>query len=295
MTEINIKIKYNKGEVILKELTLLTDMTIEELRLIIEEEFKIPSYKQNLIYRGKMLQNEKKLEDYNISNNDIILLIEKIGEEKEKVGLNKVSGQAGVGTPGQINYDLFKKPMGFSGNINHMIEALKIPEVQGQIESMMDDPNVIEAMMQNPQIKALCDLNPGMRSLFTNKEFMRSMLNPEYLESLKNIQEGNVNPISNNQNFQNLFNLGNNNNNFNNPGFNFFRPPMMMGMGQNNFFNQPNMNMNMNKEQLKEKYKNEIKAIKDMGFDNEEKIINALQKTNGNINASIERLINDLN
>ena len=32
-----------------------------------------------------------------------------------------------------------------------------------------------------------------------------------------------------------------------------------------------------------------------MGFDNEEKIINALKKTNGNINASIERLINDLN
>lgn len=298
MTEINIKIKYNKGEVILKEFTLLSDMTIDELRLIVEEEFKIPSYKQNLIYRGKMLQNEKKLEDYNISNNDIILLIEKIGEEKEKVGLGGVTGQTGVGAVGQINYDLLKRPLAFGGDINQMIEALKMPEVQGHLESMMEDPNVIDAMMQNPQIKAMFDLNPGMRDLFTNKEFMRNMLNPENLEALKNIQEGNLNPLLNNQNFQNLFNLGNNNNNFsfNNPGFNFF-PPMMMGMGQNNFFNQPNTNTNanLNKEQLKEKYKNEIKAIKDMGFDNEEKIINALQKTNGNINASIERLINNLN
>ena len=297
MTEINIKIKYNKGEVTLKEFTLLSDMTIDELRLIVEEEFKIPSYKQNLIYRGKMLQNEKKLEDYNISNNDIILLIEKIGEEKEKVGLNGVTGQTGVGAVGQINYDLLKRPMAFGGDINQMIEALKMPEVQGHLESMMEDPNVIDAMMQNPQIKAMLDLNPGMRNLFMDKEFMRSMLNPENLEALKNIREGNLNPLFNNQNFQNLLNLRNNNNNFNfnNPGFNFFRPPMMMGMGQNNFFNPPNTNANLNKEQLKEKYKNEIKAINDMGFDNEEKIINALQKTNGNINASIERLINNLN
>ena len=28
-----------------------------------------------------MLHNEKKLEDYNISNNDLLLLIEKIGDE----------------------------------------------------------------------------------------------------------------------------------------------------------------------------------------------------------------------
>ena len=78
-----------------------------------------------------------------------------------------------------------------------------------------------------------------------------------------------------------------NNNNF---GYNSFNSMMM---GQPNFFSQGNSYMN--KEQLKEKYKTQIKAIKDMGFDNEEKIINALQKTNVNINASIERLINNLN
>ena len=62
MSEINIKIKYNnKGESLIKELTILSDMKIEELRIIIEEEFKLPPYKQNLIFKGKMLQNEKKL------------------------------------------------------------------------------------------------------------------------------------------------------------------------------------------------------------------------------------------
>jgi hypothetical protein len=281
MTEIKIKIKYNKGEAPIKELNVLSDMRIEDLRLIIEEEFKIPSFKQNLIFKGKMLQNEMKLEDYNISNNDIILLFEKFGEEKEKIGLNKVTGQTGVGAPGQINYDLLKHPMGFGGDLNQLLEVMKIPEIAGQIDSMIDDPNVMEAMMQNPQIKALCDLNPAIKNLMTNKEFMKNMLNPKNIEMMKNIQEGNFNPP------QNLFNnTGINNNNF---GFNFFNPMMM---GQPNFSSQENSYMN--KTQLKEKYKNEIKAIKDMGFDNEEKIINALKKTNGNINASIERLINDL-
>ena len=127
MTEIQIKIKYTKGETIIKEFTVLSDMFVEDLRLIIEEELKIPPYKQNLIFKGKMLHNEKKLEDYKISNNDLILLIEKFGETGDKVGLNKVTGQTGVGAPGQINYDLLKQPMGFNGNLDQVIEAMKIP------------------------------------------------------------------------------------------------------------------------------------------------------------------------
>ena len=292
MTEINIKIKYNKGGITIKELTILSDMKIEELRVIIEEEFKIPTFKQNLIFKGRMLKNEKKIEDYNITNNDIILLVEKLGEEKEKEGLKNVTGQSGVGAPGQINYDLLKQPMGFGGNINQVIEAMKIPEIQGQMESMMDDPNVIEAMMQNPQMKALCEINPGIKDLMTNKEFIKNMLKPENLEAMKNLQEGNFNPnsVPDLFNFPNNNNINNINNNF---GFNLFNPMMNpLMMGQPNFFSQ--RNTNMTKEQLKEKYKKEIQAIKDMGFDNEEKIINALQKTNGNINASIERLINNL-
>ena len=285
MTEIKIKIKFNKGEEKIKEFDILSDMKIEELRLIIEEEFKIPSYKQNLIFKGKMLQNEKKIEDYNISNDDTILLFEKYGEEKEKVGLNKVRGQSGIGAPGQINYDLLKQPMGFGGDINQLIEAMKIPEIAGQLDSLFDDPNIINAMMENPQFKALAEINPGIKDLMTNKEFMKNMLSPENLEFMKKIQEGNLNPSNPPPNFMNNFG----NNNF---GFNMFNPMMM---GRPNFFPQGNQNQILTSEQLKDKYKNEIKTIKDMGFDNEEKIINALQKTNGNINASIERLINDLN
>lgn len=323
MAELQIRIKYSKGQVNIKEFTILSDMLIDDLRIIIEEEFKIPPYKQNLIYKGKMLQNKKKIEDYKISNNDLILLIEKVGETGEKVGLKNVKGQTGVGAPGQINYDLLKQPMGFNGNIGQVIEAMKIPEIAGQVDAMFDDPNIINAMLENPQIKALCDMNPNIKNLITNKEFMRSMFQPENLERMKKMQEGTANigdmfQMANlNAGNNNNMNMNNNwtNNNMNNPfgmfGMPMFNPllmnnmmrgmPNLFGQGfgnnnlNNNFNNNSNSNLNtMTQEQLKEKYKEQIGKIKDMGFDNEEDIVNALKKTNGNIDAAIERLISGL-
>ena len=322
MTELQIKIKYTKGETIIKEFSVLSDMFVEDLRIIIEEELKVPAYKQNLIFKGKMLHNEKKLEDYKISNNDLILLVEKIGETGDKTGLNKISGQTGVGAPGQINYDLLKQPMGFSGNLDQVIEAMKIPEIAGQVETMFDDPNIINAMMQNPSIKAACEMFPGTKDLLTKKEFLRSMFQPENLERIKRIQEGNASPedLLSGLNINNLNNNNLNNNNLNNNNNMFGMPmgnpllmnPMMMGMpnlfGQrlfnnNNNLNNNNLNNNNNfnnnntiltNEQLKEKYKEQISKIKDMGFSNEEEIINALKKTNGIIDAAIERLISGL-
>ena len=309
MTEVQIKIKFTKGgQTTLKELKLLSDMLIEELRVVIEEELKVPSYKQNLIFRGKMLQNGKKLEDYKISNNDIILLVEKVGETGDKIGLNKVTGQSGIGVPGQINYDLLKQPMGFNADIGQVIEAMKIPEIAGQVESMFDDPNIMNSFMENPQIKELININPGIKNLLTNKEFMKSMFQPENLERIKRFQDGTANL----QDLTTGFGLNNNmnNNNLNNPfgmygmpmGNPFMMNPMMMGLpnlfgqgfGNNNLNNNLNNNMNMTPEQLKEKYKDQINKIKDMGFSNEEEILNAIKKTNGNIDAAIERLISGL-
>lgn len=318
MTEISIKIKFNKGEQIIKEFSILNDMTVEDLRLIVEEEFKVPAYKQNLIYKGNMLQNEKKLEDYKISNNDMILLVEKIGETGDKVGLNKVSGQSGIGVPGQINYDLLKQPMSFSGDINQLAEAMKIPEIAGQMDAVLDDPNVMNAMMQNPQIKAMCDMFPNVKDLMMNKEFMKKMLSPENLERLQRLQNGNASMedlmgglrINNNTNNNNFGGLGGGANPFGSLGMGmpmgnpFLMNPMFMGgmggqpnlfgQGFNNNFNSNLNSNNMTPEQLKEKYKTQIASIKEMGFDKEEDIINALKKTNGNVDAAIERLINGL-
>ena len=306
MTELTIKIKHSKAEPVIKDISVISDMLVDDLRVIVEEEFKVPTQKQNLIFKGHMLTNNKKLEDYKISNGDTILLVEKFGNVTESTGLNNVKVQTGIGARGQINYDLFKQPMGGNVDINQIIEAMKIPEIAGQMEAIADDPNIINAMMQNPQIKAMCDANPMIKDLITNKEFIRNMFSMENLERMKKLQEGNYDEL---QNIPNLNNMGNNmNNNMGNMGNLFGVPGMGMGMPMfnpmlmNNFFN-PGQNMygqnqgnanipTLSREQLKDKYKNQIETIKNMGFDNEDKIIDALNKTNGNIDAAIERLLN---
>ena len=62
----------------------------------------------------------------------------------------------------------------------------------------------------------------------------------------------------------------------------------------NPLFGQGGMNQNfqsqMTSEQAKSQYSVQINQIKEMGFENEEDIIQALIKTNGNVNAAIERL-----
>jgi len=45
----------------------------------------------------------------------------------------------------------------------------------------------------------------------------------------------------------------------------------------------------------KEKYAAELAQIKEMGFNDEEVIIQALVQSNGNVNVALERLFNQLN
>ncbi len=45
----------------------------------------------------------------------------------------------------------------------------------------------------------------------------------------------------------------------------------------------------------KEKYKEQNKKLKEMGFINDELNIKALEKTGGNVDAAVERLLNMLN
>ena len=52
---------------------------------------KIPPDQQNLLYKGKILLNEKLISDYNIENNHEILLVKKVDPTPENVQLNQNS------------------------------------------------------------------------------------------------------------------------------------------------------------------------------------------------------------
>ena len=309
-SDLKIKIKQTNGSQQTHEIEISNDNTIQELKLKIEAQFGITPSKQNLIYRGHILFNEKRIEDCQIKSGDTILLVEKMSAtaaETNSSPVPQVPLQSGIGPINQINYDLLRQPMGGNVSIEQMEQILSHPLLAGQLDELLKDPQVIKAMMENPAIKPLVDSNPMMKALLSNPEFMKSMFQPENLRMLKNLQQGMNSfpmPGSSDTNANTNQNAQNTNSNPNpNP---FVFNPFLMGMGMNNqnpnpFFMNPmgfGQNMNFNQqpqqqltpEQLKEKYKTQIEQLKEMGFDNEDNMIQALIKTNGNVEAAVERL-----
>lgn len=318
-SDLKIKIKQTNGGQQTHEIELNADTTIGELKLKVQEKFNILPAKQNLIFQGHILFDEKKVEECHIQSGDTILLVEKMSAPTTQE--NKVPNvqlQSGVGPMGQINYDLLRQPMGGNVNLEQMEEILSHPELAGQMEEMLKDPQVLKAMMENPAIKPMIDANPMMKTLMSNPEFMRNLLNPDTIRMMKNMMEGqNAFPMPGSstgtegtstqqipQMTPLMFNplmMGMNNMNPNNQQqqvsfMNMFNPfmfnPMMMGgfPMQQPMAQQPALT----KEQLKEKYKGQIAQLKEMGFDNEDDDIQALEKTNGNVEAAIERLVSGI-
>lgn len=283
MSEINITIKQTNGEKQIFDLSIQSDIAISELKNRIKEVLQIPESKQNLIFKGHILFDNKSLEEYKISDKDTILLVEKISDSNKNNTVPKVNLSTGIGTPGMINYDLLNQPLtGANINPEQLAQILERPEFATQMNNMLSDPDVINAMLNNPQIKPLLDANPMLREQFSNPEFIRSILNPDNLRMMQNMQQGNYmdnNPFMNNMMMNNNLYGG-----YYNPMMNPFMNPMFPNYNTNNM-------PQMTNEQLKEKYKEQLSQLKDLGFDNEENNLKALVKSNGNVEAAVGRLV----
>ena len=103
-SDLKIKIKQTNGGQQTHEIELNADSTIGELKLKVQEKFNILPAKQNLIFQGHILFDEKKVEECHIQTGDTILLVEKMNAPTTQE--NKVPNvqlQSGVGPMGQIN------------------------------------------------------------------------------------------------------------------------------------------------------------------------------------------------
>lgn len=82
MSELKIKVKQTSSNQTF-EITISSDSTVEDLKKKLEEPSKLSPNAQNLIYKGRILANEKLLSDYNIQNEHVIILVKKYVDEKK--------------------------------------------------------------------------------------------------------------------------------------------------------------------------------------------------------------------
>ena len=199
--------------------------------------------------------------------------------------------------------------------LRNMLKPENIRAMQDMMENRENMMNSMNQPMNNNNMNLNNNnnnINQNNNNMFRGMNMNPLMMNPLMMAQMQQMFQ-NRNNNNNNQNNNNTQNNNqeqnnNNNNNSNNlpnnnmgMGFNPFFNPFMMnpfmnpfGMGMNNL----GMNQNFNIpepsiEQLKEKYGEQNKQLKDMGFDKEEDNLKALHKTGGNIDAAVERLLNN--
>jgi len=176
-------------------------------------------------------------------------------------------------------------------------EILKIindPSDKDLMKNMIKDPSLLATIFNIPELKIKCQNDPIFKLFYQNpKIFLSPQILQKNLNMLekdrKNIIESSKTEISVPPDpFENK------NNNHNNQ--------MMNSSEQISYINTFNNNSSGNKEifgnndidiDYKEKHKEQLSLLKDMGFINEESNIQALKQFNGNINNALEKLMKE--
>jgi ubiquilin len=139
--EVSIKIKRTNNNNLV-EVKITKSANILELKKVIAEKSGIETNRQSLVYKGKILSDDKTLNEYQVENDHTILLVEKLISTQSNTSTNTSSNsstsntarpftmQAGLGTPGFINTDILRHPVGGNLDLNTAMNLMSNPQVQ---------------------------------------------------------------------------------------------------------------------------------------------------------------------
>ena len=314
MEEIEVNIKLAENNIPIRKVD--TILKLKEYCKIISN---IPIDQQNLLYNGIILSNEKLINDYNIENNHYIILAKKdskpvnipleqnsdssnsdknffnnINEEipnlssfYNKLDMNKVDNLLQV-----LGYGNFSD-FGIDPQIyKEFLKGLSTKEIMDAMKKMREDPLFFEKYYSNPNLQKIFQKFPLIKNCLQHPEEIFApqrmlMFQNMFKEDDKKINESTKTEISlPPEPFGSLNNIQNS--------------QMMNSSEQISNINNFNKNSTGNKEifgnsgidiDYKEKYKDQLSQLKDMGFINEENNIKALKHSNGNIYNALEKLL----
>ena len=314
MDQIEVKIKLETNNKIYY-LPIRKSNTILKLKEYCKIISNIPQDKQNLLYKGKILLDEKLISDYNIENNHDIILVKK--EElkskntlliqnynnsnnnfqnnndinflnNKKIIANRIA-DAYKQLPDLLSYyksidankvDDLCKSLGFKGvedlcgvNLEEYKKILKGNSIKDLMD-MSKEPSIIEMALNNPANQEKIKKFPFLKFALQNPSLIYS---PSNLQMVKNMLNENERKS------------------IENSGIGISIPPdpfkNSSGLMSNNTGNKEiliNSGINLD---YKEKYKEQLSQLKNMGFTNEEINIQALKLCNGNIENAFDKIL----
>ncbi|KAA8495011.1 Ubiquitin domain-containing protein DSK2b [Porphyridium purpureum] len=201
------------------------------------------------------------------------------------------------------------------GMMQMMEDPMMQQMVQGMMQHMMRDPNMREQLLnRDPNLRALAESNPQVGEMLSNPEFLQMMTSPEMMRMSMQLQNamrgGTMDPSA----FAGMgsFPLGSSGGTTAMPGTGTTpsttntgstsapAPDLsqLMGMfgsaGAPTGFPQAPSSVPqpvMSQDQLEQLYATQLQQLRDMGFMDTSMCINALQRSGGNVNLAVERLL----
>lgn len=255
--------------------------TVSELKIKIGKEMECGKENLRLIYAGRILKDEETLEFYKIQDGHTIHVVKTGIASKSSVSATSPTQQstsiasakpASTSPTAQAtqlpNFGLPGMAAGFGG-FPGSAGMEPTAEEMAQISQMMQNPEAMESiinlMASNPELmQTILAQNPRFQSL--PPEMRQMMANPEFLRMAMTMNSSMMSaPGAAGQA---------------NPFGQFAFPPVQPATTSN--------------EPPEVRFQTQLSQLNDMGFFDADENIRALLATGGNVNAAIERLLNNM-
>ncbi|GAA5975770.1 hypothetical protein JCM10908_005275 [Rhodotorula pacifica] len=199
--------------------TVPSDATVEQLKEAISKEKEdYPVDQQRLIFSGRVLKNEDPMTKYGIKQGVAIHLVKgakpagqtgasgssstpasRLPSEAAGVPSNFAAGQQVMGNPlaplmnaqyaGALGGFNPFADMGVNPNDPNFLQSMmNSPEVQQQMNQMLQDPAVIDQMIaMNPQLQ---QMGPYVRQMMQSEQFRNLLTNPQAMQNAMQMMGG---------------------------------------------------------------------------------------------------------
>ena len=283
---ITLKVKTNLDATI-HNVPINKNSTVLALKGEIEKVTHIPPGQQKLINKGITMKDTDPISAYGLTNDSTIAMV-KTNEEPQG-GLPNLGSLGGLG--------------GMPGvNPQNLGQIMNNPQTQQAMNELFNNPEFLEQVLNSPEMRPYLEQNPQLRQMFQDPQMRQLLLNPQFLQRMAQLggegEEGegegegfgeeNIS-VSQTPNTRlgecfTQWMSGQREGTGSRPGG---AQPQQPRPQQPVFqqFPQPDPNVD-----YKEKYKDQMAQIKEMGIDDEEKIIDALKKCDGNVQYALNRL-----
>ena len=301
---ITLKVKTNLDGTI-HSVPINKNATVLGLKGEIEKVTHVPPDQQKLVNKGITMKDSDPISTYGLANDSTIAMIKTAGAQQGGIpnlgglgGMPNLGGLGGLGNLGGLG------GMPNPGQLNN-------PQIQQAMQAILNNPEMLNQLLNSPEMRPLLEQNPQLRQILQNPQARQLLFNPQLLGQLGGSGgleglggQGGGSPFGDLENISvsqtpntrlgELFTQWMNeekNGGVHNSGSSQPRPQPAFGGEQPRLqpvfqqFPQPDPNVD-----YKEKYKDQIAQIKEMGIDDEEKIIEALKKCDGNIQYALNRL-----